>query len=155
MSMTPAEYVAEIVVPTVREFRESRRSRQRAYLACIATFHIKDHLKKAGATRIEQTMRTACFDEFELVRSVCNGSKHLEVDASHAIPFVAGLDYDRPPSRAGLGRAGRSIAGDLKGGRVVSHNSKKYNVYTSVRSVLLQFQLQYPSLLAACDLTGC
>jgi hypothetical protein len=108
MGMTPAEYVGEIVVPTVREFGESRRSRQRAYLACIVTFHIKDHLKRAGATQIERTMRTACNDEFELVRSICNGSKHLEADTSHAIPFVAGLDYDRPPHEQGLpGRAAR------------------------------------------------
>jgi hypothetical protein len=58
--MTPAEYVTEIVIPTVRECRDNRRSRRYAYLACIVTFHIKDHLKKAGATLIEDKMRTAC-----------------------------------------------------------------------------------------------
>jgi hypothetical protein len=41
--MTPADFVNDIVVPTVREFRDVRRSRRRAYLACIIVFHIKDH----------------------------------------------------------------------------------------------------------------
>jgi hypothetical protein len=43
--MTPAEYVNDIVVPTVREFRDEPRSQRRAYLACMVTFHIKDHLQ--------------------------------------------------------------------------------------------------------------
>jgi hypothetical protein len=29
--MTPAEFMDEIVVPTLREFRDERRSRRRAY----------------------------------------------------------------------------------------------------------------------------
>jgi hypothetical protein len=35
--MTPAEFMDEIVVPTLREFRDDRRSRRLAYLACVVT----------------------------------------------------------------------------------------------------------------------
>jgi hypothetical protein len=60
--------MTEIVVSTLREFRDERRSRRRAYLACIAVFHLKDHLKKAGETGIENAMRGACGTAFDVVR---------------------------------------------------------------------------------------
>src|SRR5215207_7863998 len=96
--MTPAEYVDEIVVPTVKEFRDNRRSRRHAYLACIAVFHIKDHVKKAGGTGVESTMRATCRKSFEIVRAICNGTKHVETNATHQIQFAAGDDWDRPPA---------------------------------------------------------
>ncbi|MCJ2089055.1 hypothetical protein MKK88_24160 [Methylobacterium sp. E-005] len=34
--------MGEIALPTVLEFKANRLSRRHAYLACIATFHIKD-----------------------------------------------------------------------------------------------------------------
>ena len=63
--MTPAEFLDEIVVPTLRECRDERRSRRRAYLACIAVFHIKDHLKEG---RREGGSRLRC------ARSAASGS---------------------------------------------------------------------------------
>jgi hypothetical protein len=41
--MAPAEFMDEIVVPTPHEFRDEWRLQRRAYLACIAVFHLKDH----------------------------------------------------------------------------------------------------------------
>lgn len=75
---------------TLREFRDERRSRQRAYLACIAVFHVKDHLRKAGEKGVEPTMRGACGAAFDVVRGICNGTKHVETDGSHVISFRAG-----------------------------------------------------------------
>jgi hypothetical protein len=76
--MTPAQFATEIVVPTVREFRENRRSRRHAYLACFAAYHLKDYLKKAGADA-EFAMKlhggSRCF---EAVRAVCIAAKHVE-----------------------------------------------------------------------------
>lgn len=104
--MTPGEYMTEIVVPTLREFRDERTLRRRAYLASIAVFHLKDHLKKAGETGIEAAMRTTCGDAFDVVRGVCNGTKHVETDGSHSVAFRVGDDTDRPPAvwgEAGMG----------------------------------------------------
>ena len=64
--MTPAEYVNEIVLPTVREFGEHRRCRRRAYLACIVAFHIKDYLQRAGARQIEDAIRKVTTDDFDV-----------------------------------------------------------------------------------------
>src|SRR5438105_1748710 len=96
--MTPTDYMNQIVVPTLREFRDDRRARRLAYLACIATFHLKDHLKKAGEQGIETAMRASCGVAFDVVRGVCNATKHVETDGSHAVVFRVGEDTDRPPA---------------------------------------------------------
>jgi hypothetical protein len=83
--MSPEEYVNEIVIPTVAEFKNDLRSRRRAYLACIATHHIKDHLREAGERGVEAKMRQACGDFYEVVRAICNGTKHVIADKSHPI----------------------------------------------------------------------
>jgi hypothetical protein len=85
--MTPQEYVEEIVLPTLREFKVSRRSRRLAYLSCMAVFHIKDHLKKAGQTHIEDQMRKATGHWFDVVRAICNGAKHFQTDTTHPMHF--------------------------------------------------------------------
>jgi hypothetical protein len=117
--MTPADFMNEIVIPTLREFRDERRSRRRAYLACIAVFHLKDHLKKAGETRIENAMRASCGVAFDVVRGVCNGTKHVETDGSHAIAFRAGADTDRPPAVWGEAVWDVSRWDDPHGGREI------------------------------------
>jgi len=154
--MTPAEYVTEIVVPTVRECRDSRLSRRHAYLACIVTFHIKDHLKKAGVTAsIENAMRSACPDDFDVVRAVCNGTKHVETNATHPVPFTAGEDYDRPPAVLGEMVLGVSMLGDTVGARVLHHQDKNFDLYDSVKKILVEFKNQFPHHLGSCDLSDC
>ena len=37
-------------------------------------------------------MRTECGVTFDVVRGVCNGTKHVETDGSHAVAFRAGAD---------------------------------------------------------------
>ena len=117
--MSPSEYVIEIVAPTFMEFKHERRSRRRAYLACVMVFQIKDYLKRAGETGIEQRMRQSTGDAFDVVRGVCNGAKHVAMDSSHSIRFRAGDDWDRPPAIAGLAIAGLSLVGDGDGGREI------------------------------------
>ncbi|WP_316227706.1 hypothetical protein [Bradyrhizobium sp. SZCCHNR3015] len=153
--MTPADYVTEIVIPTVRESRDNRKSRRHAYLACIVTFHIKDHLEKVGVTGVTQKMRTACPGHFDLVRGVCNGTKHVATNQGHVIPFAIGGDYYRPPAFAGVMMAGLSMLGDTKGARVVRHNDTKYDLYGSAKAVLAEFKRQFPNYLDGCDLGDC
>ena len=92
--MTPAEYVNEIVLPTVREFRDDRSSRRREYLACIVANHVRDHLGVAIRTAGQAV--TAPFnrneeDNLEVVlRGICNGVKHVGLDRRHRYPFRPG-----------------------------------------------------------------
>jgi hypothetical protein len=153
--MTPAEYVNEIVVPTVRDARDCRQSRRHAYLACIVTFHMKDHLEKAGETDVHQQMQTACPEHFDVVRSVCNGTKHVVLNRGHTIPFVLGSDYYRPPASAGVMECGVSFVGDTDGGRSIRHNKIDYDLYGSTKTLLVAFQREFPQQLSSCDLNDC
>ncbi|MGD0024125.1 MAG: hypothetical protein ABSC37_05765 [Xanthobacteraceae bacterium] len=153
--MTPAEFVNEIVQPTIQEFRDERRSRRRAYLACIVVYHIKDYLEKAGEKDVFQKMKGACPSTFELVRSICNGSKHVHTNLHHEIPFHAGDDWDRPPARAGVMRAGISRAGDATGGREAKVTESSLDLYGCVKTLVLTFQQKFPVHLSSCDLHNC
>lgn len=153
--MTPTEFMDEIAVPTLREFRDERRSRRRAYLACIAVFHLKDHLKKAGEKGIEIAMRAECSVAFDVVRSVCNGSKHLDTDASHVVAFRAGADTDRPPMIWGEAVWDVSRWDDTVGGREVAHEGDKHDLYECVKAVAVAYQKLYPAQLRGCDLSDC
>jgi hypothetical protein len=153
--MTPAEYVNEMVQPTVREFRDERRSRRRAYLACIVVFHIIDYLKNAGEKDVWRKLKQANPDIFELVRSICDGSKHFETNAKHAVHFRAGSDWDRPPAFAGIMRAGVSFLGDTKGGRSAKVRDGSMDLYGCVKTLALIFQQKFPAHLSRCDLNNC
>lgn len=141
--MTPKEYLNEIVVPTLQEFEHNRLSRRHAYLACIAIYHIKDHLKAAGEKDIEATMRASGSQAFDLVRSICNGSKHFSTDGSHEIQFRAGTDYGRPPAFAGVMVCGLSYFGDTKGGREVHHDGQRFDIYRACYEVVQLYEKNY------------
>jgi len=153
--MTPAQFMDEIVTPTLREFRDERRSRRRAYLACIAVFHLNDHLKKAGEKRIENAMRKECGIAFDVVRGVCNGTKHLETDGSHPVAFRAGDDTERPPMIWGEAVWDVSRWDEGVGGREVAHEGDKHDLYDCVKAVAVAYQKLYPARLNGCDLGEC
>jgi hypothetical protein len=153
--MSPADYVREVVLPTMCEFKENRRSRRNAYLTCMAVFHIKDHLRKAGEEEVEKKMRRATGKSFDVVRAICNGTKHVETDASHPIQFRAGADFDRPPGRAGEMEAGISRIGDLEGGREMGFDpSERFDIYDTCKVTLKAFSDLFPNRLGNCDLSS-
>ncbi len=153
--MTPAEYMDEIVIPTLREFRDERRSRRRAYLACIAVFHVKDHLKKAGEKDVEKTMSATCGVAFDVVRGVCNGTKHVGTDERHVVAFRAGDDSDRPPAILGELVLDVSRFDDAHGGRDVRHGDERFDVYECAKAVVVAYQKLYPQHLGGCDVESC
>ena len=151
--MNTQEYMTEIVLPTVLEFKANPRSRRHAYLASIVTFHLKDYLSKAGELNIEKSMRDICEDSFNVVRSVCNGAKHKEADSSHKIPFTSGDDWDRPPAYCGEMVCGLSQLGDVTGGREMGDwDAKRRDIYFSLVAVLKAFCQCYPLILGDTDL---
>ena len=133
--MTPADYMNEIVVATLRDFRDDRRSRRQAYLACIAVFHLKDHLKKVGVQSVENRMRGTCGIAFDVVRGVCNGTKHVETSAKHVVAFRVGDDTDRPPGVWDEAVWDVSRFDDADGGREVQHGVERHDVYECAKAV--------------------
>jgi hypothetical protein len=155
--MTPAQFATEIVVPTVREFRENRRSRRHAYLACFAAYHLKDYLKKAGADA-EFAMKlhggSRCF---EAVRAVCIAAKHVEFAGARSehISFKSGEDYDRPPAVWDQLQWDLSRWGDEHGGREIAPELGGLDLYESVKTVLRAYDFHFEFLFADVDFSDC
>lgn len=152
--MTPRQYVQDIVIPTVRESRDKRRCRRRAYLACIVVYHIADYLQTAGERNVPKTMK-ARTRTFEVVRGVCNGAKHRELRNNHEVAFTPGTDWYRPPAFTGVMMCGISRFGDLTGGREFKSGRATYDIYASAKGLLGQFVSAYPDQLSGCDIGDC
>lgn len=156
--MTPNAFATEIVVPTVRDFRDNRRSRRHAYLACIVTYQLKDFLEKEGVD-VEGAMKTfGRSNSFEAVRAVCTAAKHKEFAGDRYpdnIPFIAGEDYDRPPAYYGEAVFGLSRYGDAHGGREIARNLGGLDLYQCVKTVLSTYKLHFEYLLDDVDFREC
>ena len=118
-------------------------------------FHLKDHLKKAGEKGVETAMRAASGVAFDVVRGICNGTKHVETDGTHPILFKAGDDRYRPPAIAGVMVVGLSVLGDSKGGREIKHGRARLDLYQCAKAVAEAYQKSYPDHFATCDLRDC
>jgi hypothetical protein len=117
----------------------------------MAIFHIKDHLSKAGEKRIEDRMRKATGTSFDVVRAICNGTKHVETNQSHPIPFRAGEDRDRPPAILGQMVLGVSVLGDPVGGREIGRGPTRIDLYQACKSTYLAFCEAFPKYLGRCN----
>ena len=102
--MTPHEYATAIVVPTVREFLMERGDLRRAFLACVATYHLVDYLahahaasnsskaasekaKNEAAHEIRSAVRAVCALSFDVVQGICNGTKHADLIPTREAPI--------------------------------------------------------------------
>jgi hypothetical protein len=157
--MLPAEYMSQIVLPTVDEYLAATGDRRRAYLACIATYHVRDYLTRAeGAVskheiersnrEIERKMRGACAHSFDVVEGICNGSKHcgnsrddflFAPGAEEAVPVFA---FDVPGSGWGVSRW------DMPG-LLVEHNGHRVFVDYSVCAALSAYGQIFPQRFAS------
>ncbi len=151
--MTPAEFMSEIVLPTALEFRRHLHSRRHAYLTCIAVFHVKDHLSKAGVQGIEAAVRSRTDNMLDVVRGVCNGTKHVQTDARHRVAFAAGDDTDQPDLGFGAGGFGVGRYGGI-GGREIEVDGRQVDLYDACAAVLRAYVALYPQHFIGCDLSG-
>ena len=152
--MTPADFLNEIALPAALDFKSDPRSRRFAYQACINTFHIKDHRKQSGATSIETLMRAKTGYMFDVVRGICNGTKHVQTDGSHIVAFKAGDDTDRSPGILGEMILDESILEDTVGGRNILTPGGPVDVYEAVAAVLHAYVDAFPQHFSSCDLSA-
>jgi hypothetical protein len=119
------------------------------YLTCMAVCHIKDHLAKAGEKDVEVKMRSAVGDSFDVVRAVCNGTKHAGPVKRNRIKFRPGEDFERPPARGGEAQAGIS-----RRRRPVGFDPRKrFSMYDECIATLKAFCVTFPDHLRRCDLS--
>ena len=154
--MSPEEFAREIVIPTIREFRDDRHSNRRAYLVCIATYHLSDYLKREGID-VEEALKTFRCTSFEVVRAVCHGTKHKgwTPNRPEHIQFVPGQEYHRPPCVAGLAVADLSTVGDGIGGFEIEFDRGGFDLYSSIKIVLEQYLFYFSEFLHGVDFKDC
>ena len=111
--MDAKQYADEIVDPTIAEFENEPRSRRRAFLACVATFHLIDYVGKQRLKDFRRECRA-----FVAVERYAHALKHTKTGHrnSPVQPLTAGQVYERPPAICGQMECGLSLVGDATGG---------------------------------------
>ena len=145
--MTPTSYMAEIVIPTAQEFMAARGDRRRAYLACIAAFHLCDYVQRADGKAINSVrrpIRALCEPSFDVVEGICNGSKHCGRDGRGAFDHQPGTEREIPifafdVSGAGWGQGRFSVPG-----LGVEHHGQELCVDWCLQAFLLSAAKAFP-----------
>jgi hypothetical protein len=151
--MLPAEYMSQIVLPTVDEYLAATGDRRRACLACIATCHVRDYLARAEAVslgEIERNMRAVCANSFEVVEGICNGSKHCGNSRNHFL-FAPGAEKAIPVFAFDVPGSGWDVSRWDVPGLLVEHNGHRMFVDHSACAVLATYGHLYPEQFASID----
>jgi hypothetical protein len=77
--MNSYTFASDIVVPTVKEALADRGDRRRAYIASIVTYCLVDYIAAEigrSKTEVRGKIQGVCKPAFDVVRGVCNGTKH-------------------------------------------------------------------------------
>ena len=149
--MTPADYASTVVLPTIGEFFATRGDRRLAYLSCIATYHLADHISHANGMsqrQIFSTMLDSCKSDWRVVHGLCNGTKHPNHQG-----ITPGLERDVPAVAFGVGFYGVGRWGGIPGLEVEVGDGRWAIVDDSLKAVLRAFVRQFPAELAGVDLS--
>lgn len=165
-AMTAREFVDEIAVPTVLEFKADPTQR-RGYLACLAAYHVCDYLKPAGerwATSIQGKMKDELGAPFLALWRMADAVKHREKMQGKAgaevVLMQSGSDTARPPTGFGAGILGESMnPGDGRpgnpvrfddggGGRYVEDGGQFFDMLDLCVIALQGYSKLYPNELA-------
>lgn len=155
--MTPADYLASIVLPTLAEFHSDPSDPRRAYLACIVSAHMIDHVVKAGvgskavvraAVRAQGNFAGECLD---LVEAVCNGTKHAAPDRAAHIKFAPGHERAFKANSLGGVLAARLHRRWGRPGLGVERDEEDRFIDESVEGVVAAFAMAFPALFPEVD----
>jgi hypothetical protein len=94
--MDAKQFADEIVEPTIAEFESDPRSRRRAFLACVATFHLMDYIPKSSRQKYQRECRA-----FAAVDRYAHAFKHRETghpDDPLIQPLKPEQVIERPPA---------------------------------------------------------
>jgi hypothetical protein len=161
--MTPADYLCLIVLPTLAECIDTPDDQRRAYLACITTAHLVDHVSVAldptsgdrhavrRAVRAVGPYSSGCLD---IVEAVSNGTKHAAPDPkpSRPVKFAPGYERFVPAFSWNTPGAGWGEARWSGPGIVVDHDGAHWFIDDCVRATVRAYAVAFPALFADADL---
>ncbi len=155
--MTPSDYLASIVLPTVAEFVAEPSDRRRAYLACIVAAHTVDHVSRAGAgnraevrdaVRAQGIFARECLD---LVEAVCNGTKHAAPDRRAPVQFAPGREYLFKAGSLGAVLAARHRPRWNRPGLCVERDGEDRFIDESLEGLIAAVVMAFPALFPGVD----
>ncbi len=153
--MTPTEFMDEVVLPTAREFMAARGDRRRAYLACIAAFHLCDYVSRANGVKLDvvrPAIRSLCQLSFDVVEGVCNGSKHCGRTRG-TFRHEPGSEHDVPSFGWGQGGYGHGRWGGLPG-LEVELDGQRLLVDACLQAFIAGIAEAYPAHFKSSDLVS-
>jgi hypothetical protein len=127
--------------------------RRLAYLACIATYHVRDYLARAEAVslgEIGRNIRGVCANSFEVVEGICNGSKHCGNRRDDFL-FAPGAEQATPVFAWGAPGSGWDDSRWDGPGLLVEHNGHRMFVDYSVCAALSAYGQIFPQHFASID----
>ena len=93
-----AQYLEEIVEPTINDFEANPTSRRHAFLACVVACHGVDYLAYPGDPRtLRQQYRHQCAD-FKIIDDVGHAFKHVVAGKRDDPRMKASEVVSRPPA---------------------------------------------------------
>ena len=110
--MSPQEYPQLAVQPIVAEFEQDQASVRRAFLACVAAYHMIEYMDRKDLQRHRQRFRKESA-AFAWIDRVAHAFKHVGCDGLQRLE--ASSVYARPPAMAGAFICGLSMLGDTTG----------------------------------------
>ena len=152
--LTPAQYLATILSPTVREFENEPTNPRRAYLACMVTAHLVDQVTRSEKLpKPEVRAAIARSHEFgekalEIVEGISNGTKHAGTGRGEPFPFAPSHEGYDPGFKLGApGSAFEQGGWGHPPGLIIKHGSFDHYIDDSVKIVIAAFRAAYPQLL--------
>jgi hypothetical protein len=153
--MSPAQYMSEIVLPTVDEYLDARDNLRRGALACIVAWHVRDYLKHTTAlkfTDIDAKMKGLCAFSFDVVEGVALGSKHVRNTRQGDFRFTPGDQKVIPAFALDVPGAGLDQGRLDVAGLEVEHQGHRAFVDFCLCAFIGSFGRAFPAEFAGSDL---
>jgi hypothetical protein len=143
--MDAKQYADEVMDPTIAEFENEPRSRRRAFIACLVTFHLIDYIDAQRRKELRQEFRGDC-PAFAVVDRVTHAFKHVTTGhpQSPIQPLAAGQVIERPPATRGQAVWDLSLWDDAVGGVTIASEHHR-NLLADVKEAAAFLRSKLPS----------
>jgi hypothetical protein len=145
--MDAKTFADEIVEPTIADFEREPRSPRRAFLACVATFHMIDYIAHPATPSQRRGAFRRQSQAFAVVDRVAHAFKHVATghpSDQTLQPLTSDQVIERPPAFWGVAVWGLSRWDDAIGG-VTIHGEHGHDLLEDVKEAAAFLRSKLPS----------
>jgi len=136
-----ADYISDIVEPTIQEYLDEVLDRRRCFLACLAAYHVIDRIAEAklwdckSAAQAALALKKKC-PAFGIVEDVALALKHTKAGGSDRVRLRESDVTERPPGNWDVAVWDVSRWDDPTGGHEARRSSGSDDVTAAIQDVL-------------------